>query len=94
MCIRDRFKMASTEKMRTKKVRVWYEHLLVQRKNDKGDDAGYDCMLLIPKTDTDVIDKIKELSEGLAKQVFGKGWKMCIRDRAMRKVKKIILRFL
>lgn len=54
--------MASTEKMRTKKVRVWYEHLLVQRKNDKGDDAGYDCMLLIPKTDTDVIDKIKELS--------------------------------
>ena len=67
--------MASTEKMRTKKVRVWYEHLLVQRKNDKGDDAGYDCMLLIPKTDTDVIDKIKELSERLAKQVFGKGWK-------------------
>lgn len=61
----------STEKMRTKKVKVWYEHLLEPKQDDSGKDY-YDCMLLIPKTDTDVVAKIKQLSENLAKQVFGK----------------------
>ena len=60
----------STEKMRTKKVKGWYEHLLEPKQDDSGKNY-YDCMLLIPKTDTDVVAKARKLIDGLAKQVFG-----------------------